>query len=201
MNFKIKVITIKELIILYNENKLILDPPYQRNFIWSKIDQEKLIDSILNNYPLPNIFFLKRKYAMEVVDGQQRIRTIINYSRGILVPKKVEQRIENINYSVFLEYKLIIAEIYGLSRGEEIIEEFYARVNKTGLKLNKPELNKAEYFYTEFLALNQELANCEQFMVLDIFTDAAAKRMNDIDFISELVALLYYGIYDKKGKS
>lgn len=200
MEFKVFTLTVKGLIDLYNTNKLVLDPPYQRNFIWSKKDQEKLIDSILNNFPLPNLFFLKRDEKIEVVDGQQRIRTIINYDKGLLIPSKKEQRKENIDYKKFLDYKLIKAEISSLEEGDELIEEFYARVNKTGLKLNKPELDKAEYFYTEFLSLNQELANCEQFNKLDIFTDTAVRRMNDIDFISELVALLHFGLFDKKDK-
>jgi uncharacterized protein DUF262 len=200
MEFKAFTLSVKNLISLYNEDKLILDPPYQRNFIWSKTDQEKLIDSILNNYPLPNLFFLKKGDKFEVVDGQQRIRTIINYDKGILIPKNVAQRKENIDYNLFMKYQLLRVEITSLEGGTDRIEDFYARVNKTGLKLNKPELNKAEYFYTEFLALNQELANCEQINELDIFTDTVTKRMNDIDFISELVALLNFGIYDKKDK-
>ena len=201
MEFKIYTLKIKGLIDLYEKNNLILDPPYHRNFIWSKKDQEQLIDSILNNFPIPNLFFLKKnENKYEVVDGQQRIRTILNYNKGLLVPKNTDYRKENIDFEKFLEYKLIKAEIIYLEEGKESIEEFYARVNKTGLKLNKPELNKAEYFYTEFLALNQELASCDQFNELDIFTDAAIRRMNDIDFISELVALIYYEPYDKKEK-
>lgn len=200
MKFNIKEITLQELISLYYDDKLILDPPYQRNFIWTKADQEKLVDSLVKNYPLPNIFLFKKDEKFEVVDGQQRIRTILNYNKGILVPKLLEQRKDNIDYHQFLSYKIIVAEIYDLNEETESIEEFYSRVNKTGMKLNKPELNKAEYFYTEFLALNQELANCEQFRELDIFTEAVSKRMNDIDFISELVGLLHYGLYDKKEK-
>ena len=200
MEFEAFSMTVKGLINLYKKDRLILDPPYQRKFIWSKSDQEKLIDSILNNYPLPNLFFLVKGEKFEVVDGQQRIRTIINYDKGILIPKNVEHRKENIDYNLFLKYKLLKVEITSLTEGIDFIEDFYTRVNKTGLKLNKPELNKAEYFYTEFLALNQELANCDQINELDIFTDTVTKRMNDIDFISELVALLMYGIYDKKDK-
>ncbi|MGA2406055.1 MAG: DUF262 domain-containing protein [Bacteroidales bacterium] len=200
MEFKAFTFSIKSLIDLYEKDELILDPPYQRNFIWSKADQEQLIDSILNNYPLPNLFFLKKEEKLEVVDGQQRIRTIINYHKGLLIPKNKNQRKENIKYDKFLNYILLRIEITSLEEGKDFIEDFYTRVNKTGLKLNKPELNKAEYFYTEFLALNQELASCEQINELDIFTDATTKRMNDIDFISELVALLNFGIYDKKDK-
>lgn len=200
MEYKAYSFSIRNLIDLYEKNKLILDPPYQRNFIWSKANQEQLIDSIIRNYPLPNLFFLKKGENYEVVDGQQRIRTIINYNKGILIPKNKDQRKSNIDLNAFLEYKLIRIELTSLIEGVDLIEDFYARVNQTGLKINKPELAKAEYFYTEFLALNQELASCPEINSLDIFTEAAIKRMNDIDFISELVALLNYGLYEKKEK-
>ncbi len=200
MEFKASLLSIKTLINLYEKDLLILDPPYQRNFIWSKSDQEQLINSILNNFPVPNLFFLRKDDKHEIVDGQQRIRTIINYNKGLLIPKNKELRKENIDYNRFLEYKLLKVEITDLVEGKDSIEDFYTRVNKTGLKLNKPELNKAEYFYTEFLDLNQELASCDQINELDIFTDTTTKRMNDIDFISELVALLQFGLYDKKDK-
>ena len=200
MEFTVYIFPIKQLIRLYEKKRLILDPPYQRNFIWSKSDQEKLIDSILNNFPLPNLFFLVKDDVFEVVDGQQRIRTIINYHKGLLIPKNKEQRKESIEYDSFLEYSLIRAEITRLDEGKDLIEDFYARVNKTGLKLNKPELNKAEYFYTEFLSLNQELASFEKFNILDIFKDTSVRRMNVIDFISELVAFIHFGLYEKKEK-
>jgi hypothetical protein len=80
------------------------------------------------------------------------------------------------------------------------IEEFYSRVNKTGKKLNRPELNKAQYFYTKFLALNEELAGSEEFNQLDLFTENSTNRMNDVDFVSELVAVLKFDLYDKKDK-
>jgi len=48
--------------------------------------------------------------------------------------------------SRFLEYKLsitIVTEVHG----NESIEEYYALLNSSGLRLNRPELKKAELFY------------------------------------------------------
>jgi len=195
MNFQHKIWSIKELIKVYDSNNLVLTPAYQRNFIWSKKDQEKLIDSIIiHNYPLPSFFFYEQsKGKFEVVDGQQRSRTIINYYKNNYVGQNVK-KVEKKTFENYLIPVTIISDIVD----EENIEEFYARVNKTGLKLNKPELNKAEYYDTLFLKLNEELANNEAFVNLELFTDTSTRRMNDIDFTSELVSLIFKGISDKK---
>jgi len=194
MKFKIEEWTIVDLINLYTKGNLLLDPPYQRNFIWTKKDQDSLIDSILNkSFPLPTFFLLKKsdgKY--EMVDGQQRTRTIINYYRKIFETDK-ESKVKMQNF------KLSITVITD-AEDSASIEDFYARVNKTGKKLNKPELNKAQYFYTKYLELNEELAGGEEFNELDLFTENSTNRMNDVDFVSELVALLNFGLYDKKDK-
>ncbi|HPE54816.1 MAG TPA: DUF262 domain-containing protein [Bacteroidales bacterium] len=200
MEYDIVKWSIAELINLYEENKLDLNPPYQRNFIWSKKDQNELIDSILNRrFPLPTFFLRKIENGnFEMVDGQQRTRTILAYNKrnfkGETISELVEEEKEN-----FENYKLSITIIENLEDSDSI-EEFYARVNKTGRKLNKPELNKAEYFYTEFLDLNSILADSPEFKSLDLFTDASTRRMNDIDFISELIAQLEFGITEKKDK-
>jgi len=71
-------------------------------------------------------------------------------------------------------------------------------VNRAGAKLERPELNKAEYFDTSFLKLVTELAELKEFSELNLFTPSIKKRMFDRDFIEELVALYLFGINDKK---
>ena len=191
---------IQELIELYKSKRLKLDPPYQRNFIWTKKDQNELIDSILvKGFPIPTFFLLELEDgSFEMVDGQQRTRTILafyrsHYEMGDQIDLFAEEK------KRFEKYKLSITIVKNLQKGE-LIEEFYTRVNKTGLKINKPELNKAEYFYTEFLDLNTELAGYDKFQSLSLFTENSVNRMNDIDLVSELVALIVFGNYEKKDK-
>ncbi len=200
MEYQTKEWKILDLIQLYKDELLVLDPPYQRNFIWSKKDQNELIDSILKKkFPLPTFFLLKLdNNSFEMVDGQQRTRTILSYYKRQFEQGVIEELVEK-EKNEFENFQLAVTVITSIGK-DESIEDFYARVNKTGRKLNKPELNKAEYFYTEFLALNEELAESPEFIALDLFTELSAKRMNDIDFVSELVAQLEFGIFEKKDK-
>jgi len=79
-------------------------------------------------------------------------------------------------------------------------EAFYVLVNSSGVRLNRPELKKAEYYNTSFLKLCAHLAASSGFEALRLFSDRSAERMNDIDFVSELCASLIYGVTDKKEK-
>ncbi|MBC6610958.1 DUF262 domain-containing protein [Hymenobacter sp. BT507] len=194
MNFNHTQWSIKQLLDAHKSNSLNLAPNYQRNFIWSSRDQQDLIDSIKRGFPLPTIFLYERdpnKY--EVVDGQQRCRTIINYFN------ENQSNIENTpEGKQFLEYELPITILVKVDE-DDIIEVFYTKVNKSGLKLNNPELKKGEFFDTKFLKLNESLAGFKDFQDLGLFTNSSVNRMNDVDLVSELTTYLISGVItDKK---
>ena len=184
----------------YDNNLINLNPPYQRGDIWSAPSKKRLIESIALKYPLP-IFFLYQKpdNTYDMVDGQQRTRTIIGYHKGLFkdLSKKSFDDIESADKEYFLnEYKISVCLISAASEGE--IEDFYFRVNKFGTKLNRPEILKAQYGDTVLHGLVQYIADNPQFADLKLFTDSTLNRLSDLDFIGELLALLKFGITDKK---
>lgn len=200
MKFRIENWSIKQLKEKYDEGKLSLNPPYQRKFIWSLSDQQTLIQSILKGYAIPNIFLYEfKKGFFEMVDGQQRTRTILGFMENQFKTSDGRAYGTLDKKSILDDYKIPITIIEKIEDGESI-EEFYSLVNKSGIHLNRPELKKAEYFDTNFLKLITELSSNKEFQSLDLFTDATSKRMNDVDFISELVTYLIEGISDKKIK-
>src|SRR5690606_16550496 len=83
---------------------------------------------------------------------------------------------------------------------DSAVEAFYVLVNRSGLRLNAPELRKAEYYSTRFLALATKISAMPEFEELNLFTSRSSDRMNDIDFISELLTYLLHGFTDKKDK-
>lgn len=68
---------------LYDLGKLNLEPAYQREAVWTKSQRQLLIDSLIRNYDIPKLYFRAvdgpGTIEYEVVDGQQRIRTVISY--------------------------------------------------------------------------------------------------------------------------
>lgn len=197
MKYTITQWTIKKLYSIFNEGKLNLSPPYQRNFIWSIDDQQTLIDSINRNIPIPNFFILdKGQGQYEMVDGQQRSRTIIGFinmgyedSHG----KKYSKE----NHPALMAFSFPVTIIHDVEG--ESIEKFYALVNKTGVHLNKPEVRKADFYDTNFLKLINDVTSSSKFNSLKLFTDKSLKRMSNIEFGSELIVLIKDGHVDKKG--
>ncbi|WP_198040446.1 DUF262 domain-containing protein [Sphingopyxis sp. QXT-31] len=90
--------SIGELVSLYEEGDLIIDPEFQRLFRWEPGQKSKLIESLLLGIPLPSIFvFEKEDGKWELVDGLQRLSTILEFmgklrdpDRGLLPPSFLE---------------------------------------------------------------------------------------------------------------
>lgn len=64
----------------YRDNKLIVNRQYQRKLVWTITEKQRLIDSILKDYPLP-LFLLAEKTRegesiYEIIDGMQRLNAI-----------------------------------------------------------------------------------------------------------------------------
>ena len=197
MDFRYETWSIGTLIKRYEEGLINLNPDYQRNWIWTKMAQKRLIDTIKHKQPIPN-FFLRQldKDHYEIVDGQQRTRTIIGYVKGVVTDLDGQGYDQN---GDFFDYPLNITLITKILDSESI-EKFYALVNSTGLRVNRQEVRKAEYYDSKFLKLITDLASTNDFEGLNLLTETTKKRMNDIEFVSELVANLKFGIFDKKEK-
>lgn len=199
MKFVIGKLTIGELIKLYEDDKINLQPPYQRNAVWSKSSKQLLLDTIMSNLPLPNFFFHDRgDNKFDMVDGQQRTRTIIAYYSNLLEDLDGNLYDKTINVD-FLSYEIPLVTITEVD-DEHKIESFYARVNSAGSRLNRPELLKAKFFETRFLKLIEDLSSLAMYEGLNLFSETSQVRMNDIDFTAELVGLILLGRTDKKSQ-
>jgi hypothetical protein len=188
--------TIGKLLTIFLDSKLNLNPPYQRNDIWPLANKKRLIDSVKNGYPLPMFFLHKKDDSYDMVDGQQRTRTLIGYTKD-LFPDVSRIKYSNSDKDKFNQFKIGVTIIYN-ENNEKILQDFYYRVNKFGTKLNRPEILKAQYFDSIFQNLVEKISYFEQFQLLNLFTDSSLKRMNDFDFIAELLALIKYGNTEKK---
>lgn len=80
--------TIKEFKSLLDDEELDLTPPYQRGNVWKHNRQSLLIDSIWRGLPIGSITIYQREDGIwEIVDGKQRLTTVLHYLDGRLVPR------------------------------------------------------------------------------------------------------------------
>jgi len=197
MKYEIEKWPLKKLVDYVTSEKIILKPPFQRNFVWGEDDQVELIESIKNGYPLPTFFiYRKDEDHFDMIDGQQRTRTIMKFL-SLRITDVLGNKYSKDQFPSFENYELPIAIITELGETDSL-EIFYTRVNKLGKRLNRPELNKAEFINTNFLKLVEELTQLENFKKLELFRKLTIVRMNDRDFVEEIVSFIKFGFTDKK---
>ena len=72
--------SIGEIVSMYDRDEIILRPQYQRYFRWTHEQKSKLIESLLIGLPLPSFFVSQTTDGeWEVVDGMQRLSTILDF--------------------------------------------------------------------------------------------------------------------------
>lgn len=79
--------SIGEIISLYDDGEIIIDPEFQRLFRWGNSQKSRLIESILLGIPLPPIFVFEKDDAKwELVDGLQRLSTLLEFMGKLKKP-------------------------------------------------------------------------------------------------------------------
>ena len=79
------------------ENELFV-PDYQRDFVWTEKRQSKFIESVLLGLPIPYIFVADNEGRIEIVDGSQRIRTLVAFCSDQLILSDLEKLSEFNNF-------------------------------------------------------------------------------------------------------
>ena len=185
--------------------RLNLDPPYQRRSVWSPRDKRYFIDTILNNYPAPPIFLHKTiddsgHQTFHVVDGKQRLQTILDFTEDkIPIPddftdvnlrKKRWSELERPAKERFWNYVLTVEMLPDVS--DAPIRNVFDRINRNSRKLTPQEMRHAKYdgWFIRFVETEAEKPEWKSFGVV---TAARTKRMADVQFISELFAVILKG--------
>lgn len=153
---------------VYSEwDTIVTDPPYQRNGeIWSLEKKQLLIDSIINRYDIPKLYFHKyeRDYARKmgksfaIIDGRQRLETIIKFledgfALGVDFNYLEDETVNaaGMNYSELAKkYPKIKSRFDAFSLpiitvetdDLELIEDMFSRLNEA-VPLNAPEKRRA----------------------------------------------------------
>jgi hypothetical protein len=69
-----------EIVSLHSNNELIIQPDYQRLFRWSDEKKSRLIESILLELPIPQIFVIENSDGVfELIDGLQRVCSVLQF--------------------------------------------------------------------------------------------------------------------------
>lgn len=196
---------ISELYKRIKDKTLILQPDFQRKFVWTTTHKEAFIETILNGLPFPEIYTAQSGIDIEkietqevVVDGQQRLSTLVQYIDepdgskifGKLVPKFRELAIGC--QKEFLNYNVVIRDLEDIS--PEYIREIFKRINQTKFNLQQVEIQNAVYD-GEFITTAKEILKSVESQHIPIFSESEMSRMSDLHFILSIMATLEIGGY------
>lgn len=192
------------------DGSLDLSPAFQRRPVWSDSQSSYLIDSILNDLPIPEVFVRKKttydgEETVEVVDGQQRLRSIIKFFRNDLEleGKYVSpgwvgltwDQLDRKEQERFWSFKLVVRELEDVSDSE--VRDMFRRLNASQMSANAQEIRHSQYT-GGFIAVVEKIADDPWWAENRIVTLAQCRRMLDVEFISELLVGLMAGPLDKK---
>ncbi|HWF15814.1 MAG TPA: DUF262 domain-containing protein [Acidimicrobiales bacterium] len=206
------------------EESLILSPSFQRRPVWKPMAKSFLIDTLVRGFPVPVVYIRERvdldiqRTVREVVDGQQRLRTIISFIDPSALPDFDPDRDEftvraTHNSDIAGKpYGRLPADVKATILGYEFsthilasdtddrdILQMFSRINSTGLKLTPQELRNAQFFGA-FKGLMYELAleQLSHWRAWNIFTEDQIARMKEVEMTSDVVVNMISGITAKR---
>lgn len=215
-------LTISEFFENHQLNKYDYEPDYQRKGnVWSGEKQAFLIDSLFKNYPIPPIFLHAEvdsatgKTIYHVIDGKQRLNSIVKFINDkIHLPENFgddKYGDESLNGLKFSEissespfkrnfWKYSIPIEYVDTEDKDIVNRIFDRLNRNGEPLNYQELRNAKYSNSVFMKTVKELTQLD-FWSTRLSNVVEATRMEDDEFISELLFTIYEGTIDAGPKT
>lgn len=197
------IVDVTWLLDLSTSGKLDLDPPYQRKSVWTLKDKRFFLDSIFRDFPCPPIFLHKSldengSSTYHVVDGKQRLQAIIGFTKNEFslakdfgddnldgkswkdIPSEYKKKLWN--YVLSIEYMDDVSD-------STTINEIFDRVNRNQKKLERQELRHAKYSGWFSMEAENE-ADKDIWKKFSISTTTKARRMRDVQFVSELMLVV-----------
>lgn len=190
------------------DDTLEISPQFQRRPVWMEPERTSLMATICGSLPFPEIYVhhdTNPDTGAErhiVVDGQQRVTSILMFIDGeISLPSDdlwkglyfrdmtPEQKTQ------FWDYKIVVR---GLSQTNDAeIRDLFERLNTNNIALNDQEIRNAKY-KGRFKEAAEQIADNPLFQSLGLFTARDIRRMQDVEYASELLLRTVEGVTNKK---
>ncbi|HKW00725.1 MAG TPA: DUF262 domain-containing protein [Vicinamibacterales bacterium] len=188
--------------------ELVLAPKFQRREVWNAKAKSYLVDTILRGKPIPKLYMRQnvnpanRRTTREIVDGQQRLSTVLSFIKdGFKISKTHNEDfggrffsgLDQETQKDILKYEFVVDLLQDMPDPE--VYDVFARINTYGEKLKPQESRNAKYF-GEFKTCVYSLAkDWVSFLEANtVFSSKAILRMAEAEFISDLVLAMEEGI-------
>jgi len=193
-----------------------VDDSFQRRLVWTTKQKVRLIETILINYPMPEIYLWQQapdpesgNQLFSIVDGQQRLTTITQFASNEFALKasflddenqeadfanKFWKDLSDERKKGIWEYIINVRQIPSQVTIDEV-RRVFTRLNETDRSLNPQELRNAE-FNGEFITNAERLADIDLWKKWEFFPPGRVRRMGDIEYCSNLLVFLRSGVVE-----
>lgn len=206
--------SVAELRDMLGRKDLVVNKTYQRGAgLWPSSARSYFIDTMLMGFPFPKLYFFEsldrtsRRVVREIVDGQQRITTMMDFIADKFRLTSVSRQYHGMIFSdlsediqmSFLSHPIPVDVIRNATKAE--ILEMFRRMNAYTLPLNESEKRHAQ-FHGQFKWFVNTLADelSAIFVEFDILTNRQIVRMADAELIAEMVLTLESGVVSTSPK-
>lgn len=191
----------------YERGQIDLQPHYQREYVWEQKPElpSRLIESLLLQIPVPPLYFVRLNTGkIEVVDGQQRLTTLIRFVTNKFKLQKL-QKLSSLNGKLFQELfeqdqeKIIDAPIRSIvidaGTNQDLRYEIFERLNRGAMALNEQEIRNCVYrgLFCDLLAELERDANWRKVKGIDFPEPRFVEREMILRFFSFANRIDYYG--------
>jgi hypothetical protein len=200
--------SIAELVDWLRRRELVVNTEYQRGGgLWPTSAKSYFIDTILKEFPFPKVYFHERvdkdtkRPKREIVDGQQRLTTIIDFVDGKFALGTDAGELRGLNFNqlspdqqdAFYSYTVSVDVIRNADRSE--ILQMFRRMNAFTLPLNAAEKRHSGFFGEFKNWVNAVLDEYGSILISwNVFTSRQVVRMADAEFVADVALALEEGI-------
>lgn len=183
VSYDVYDMTVRQLVDMVAANEIDVAPDYQRRFVWDDARESELVESIYLGIPVPSLYMAaNRDGSWEVVDGVQRLSTLVHFCGAEEVRKKVGRSdplvlkdlsklssfdgmsFESLPKSVRLGFTLRPVRVTTLNDKSDFAVRYdlFERLNTGGVKLHAQEIRNC-VMRGAFRELLRNLASSESF--------------------------------------
>ncbi len=198
--------TVHDVLRRIKQGQYVMDPDFQRDFIWDDTKQSKLIESVLMRIPLP-VFYLAEdeQGRMIVVDGLQRLSTFRRFVDDELrlrlkdqeelngkhfsdIATKLQNRVEDCNLTLY---------VIDSKAPERARLDIFERVN-SGVPLTRQQMRNSLYMGPATRFLKEEATTT-------LFLDATGRSlrtttMRDREFVNRFCGFQLLALKEYRGE-
>lgn len=214
-NFDSRTYSINDFLEWEKNGQLELNPYFQRRSVWNDNARSYLMDTIIRGLPMPKVFIRQkinvttRNSIREVVDGQQRLRTILSFiNDGFVISKQHNSKYGGLYFSQLnqvddeiqaniLNYEISVDLLVNMP--DPKVLDIFSRLNSYSVILNEQEKINANHFGPFKLLADRIAKKYYQFWIDNkIISEKKCLRMDDVNLTADLLIAMCEGIKEKK---